>query len=641
MSIHKIVQTSAQPPASYLAFVHEMRSAAVLRGLAWDIELEENGRALPETDWDLRKLNRSHQVHLPGSCGFSIDRDLRTRALESGWHEARLPEGRVLPPDAQDFVKALIVDRCIRGRTADNAQVIALAARRLLSLTNQPPWELTAEHFEAVLLLKDWSEKAQRDFSTVGKLLDEHLLSHHCPVRPTLAKREQPTLLTSLQQRKGADKLPELPALLELTRIIFNERPQTFSDAVRFGILKLAMFTGLRIEEVVSIPMDCLVWDEHLDMVTGASAGAVGGVARSLRLRYFAEKHNDGAPDVLVEAYQHVPALFERAVAATVEEMVELVGPAREVLRRQHQNPESYPNSDCRTFRTNNGTTVSTGDRLFLSMGLRELPLTLPLSPDTAVKTPNLPPLYAALGRTKYNGMLSFFKKYGKDDDARTMSLKPHSLRHLLNTELFRQNVPDTIITHHFGRKTVAQSYEYDHRNLSEKLRFVQLPPAASSMMPAGSAQELVAKMVVSGLALHSHLGQSFKRIQQEQGDEAAFSYLVANADGFHVTPYGYCTNSFSVNPCARHLKCFDQCKHFTASGLTEHRVTLEELRAKLVAMRDSADSKPVTTVGRKNQIAHAERLIAGVSAAIDAAPRQTVFPDGIDFSTPQKDLFA
>jgi len=40
-------------------------------------------------------------------------------------------------------------------------------------------------------------------------------------------------------------------------------------------IVKLALFTGLRIEEVLTIPADCLVWDEHLDIVTGRPAGTV------------------------------------------------------------------------------------------------------------------------------------------------------------------------------------------------------------------------------------------------------------------------------------------------------------------------------------------------------------------------------
>ena len=82
---------------------------------------------------------------------------------------------------------------------------------------------------------------------------------------------------------------------------------------------------------------DCLVWDEHLDIVTGRPAGTVGGVSRSLRLHYYAEKHIDGAPNLLVEAHQHVPAMFEDVVVSTVTEMVEIVGPVRELLRLQQQ----------------------------------------------------------------------------------------------------------------------------------------------------------------------------------------------------------------------------------------------------------------------------------------------------------------
>jgi len=51
-------------------------------------------------------------------------------------------------------------------------------------------------------------------------------------------------LLGSLQERQHAEKLPDLSALLELTRIVFQETPQTYMDAVRFGVVKLALFTG-------------------------------------------------------------------------------------------------------------------------------------------------------------------------------------------------------------------------------------------------------------------------------------------------------------------------------------------------------------------------------------------------------------
>jgi hypothetical protein len=80
--------------------------------------------------------------------------------------------------------------------------------------------------------------------------------------------------------------------------------------------------------------------------------------------------------------------------------------------------------------------------------------------------------------------------------------------------------------------------------------------------------------MVVGGLSPSSHIAKTFATIQASSGDEAAFRYLVTNSDGFHVTPYGFYLNSFSMNPCPKHLKCFHGCKHFNASGLPEHRVS-------------------------------------------------------------------
>lgn len=641
MSIHTLSPQSLPPPLAYLSFISRMRSVALSHGLDWHIELDSNGAATSNTDWDLRKLNKSHEHHVPRSGGFAILRDLTAVALSNGWHPSQLPKGTVLNEDVQDFMKALIVEHCSSGRSTGDTQQIARAARRIFSLVRCPPWELSRQHFDAVLGLKAWSDKLARDFSTVARYIDENLISVHCPVRPELKRKVSARLLTSLQERQHEEKLPNLSALLELTRIVFQETPHTYMDAVRFGVVKLALFTGLRIEEVLTIPADCLVWDEHFDIVTGHPAGKVGGVSRSLRLHYYAGKHIDSAPNLLVEAHQHVPAMFQNVVVSTVSEMVKLVGPVRELLRFQQQNANRYPDSDCRIFRTSSGRQVRTSDRLFLSLGRNKAgqtyPLQLPLQGDTEIKPMLYPGMLIALGR---HAGRSMFTTYGKLPESKTMSVKPHSLRHLMNTEMFRKNVPDTIITHQFGRRTVAQSYEYDHRNLAEKLSFIKLPPAASKVLPAGSVKELVGKMVVSGIALQSHLGQSFKRIQHEIGDEAAFIYLAANADGFHITPYGFCTNSFSVNPCTRHLKCFDQCKHFVASGVAEHRVTLEDLYSKLVVMRDAARFKPATTVGRKNQIAHAERLIAGVSAALNAQPNQSVFADGVDQSAPKEDIF-
>lgn len=630
------------PSAHFQQFIGDMRRAVEAKGLQWHIPLDALGRPLDGQDWDLRLLNGSHQRHTPGTGGFGIDTPTRELAVAYGWPQARLPAGCVLPSPAQEFIKALIAYRCLNRRTAGSTQILAKAAKRLFSSTTTPPWRITREHFEALFALKSWSEKAKRDFSVVAKIIDEHLLSSGCPVMPHIPSTPDIELLPDLNARAGGGRLPRRTALFELTRIVFRETPRTFNDAVTFAILRLVILTGLRVTEVLTLPLDCLVWENHVDIVTGRSAAAIGGAGRSLRLRYFGEKQREGAPDLLVEMVQYIPARFEDLVVSTVDEVIDMTRPLRAVLEKQSWQREAFPKSDIRTFRTSSGKVTGTWGSLFLTLSAAvAYPLAGPLADTTAISTPLPRRIFVALGGRGQNGTLSLFKKYAEGPAKQDLALRSHSLRHLMNTELFRLHVPDTVITHQFGRSSVAQSYEYDHRSLSEKLKFVQLPDASRSLVPPGSVQELVAKMVVSGMATTSHVGQSFRRIQVEHDDDAAFAWLVASSDGFHVTPYGFCTNSFSVNPCVRHLKCFDDCRHFTASGIPEHRITLSKLRDRLVSMKNAVQARPATAVARKNQLTHAERLIRGVDAALAAQPGQNVFTGGADYANPRsEDVF-
>lgn len=94
-------------------------------------------------------------------------------------------------------------------------------------------------------------------------------------------------------------------------------------DCIRFCAIRLLILTGLRLNEVLMLPRDCLRWESCIDVVTGRPAGEVGGTNETLRLRYFAEKHEEGGPDVLVEEHQWVPLRFQRAVAEAVEKRCE------------------------------------------------------------------------------------------------------------------------------------------------------------------------------------------------------------------------------------------------------------------------------------------------------------------------------
>jgi hypothetical protein len=238
--------------------------------------------------------------------------------------------------------------------------------------------------------------------------------------------------------------------------------------------------------------------------------------------------------------------------------------------------------------------------------------------------------LHVALGADAKQDT-SLFQIYGQTDEDRGLSLKTHSFRHLQNTELFRLGVADTIITKRFNRRSVAQSYEYDHRSLAEELDQISLPEEWELMIGESKAAT-VAKLITAGRA-NGPIVREFKRIQAEEGDQAALQFLAAEADGFHATPYGTCLNSFTVDPCPQHLECFTGCRHLSATNLPEHQRNIVTLHGRLKVALEHAMAKPDGAVGKANQISHVTARIKGVERLMETMPGDKVFPDGRDIS--------
>lgn len=237
-----------------------------------------------------------------------------------------------------------------------------------------------------------------------------------------------------------------------------------------------------------------------------------------------------------------------------------------------------------------------------------------------------------SLGEQKSRDTL--FKRYGQSDDDKDLVLTSHTLRHLQNTELFRLGVADTIISKRFNRRSVAQSYEYDHRSLAEELDQLELPPDVE--MALGEKASTVAKMIQYGKA-SGPIVDAFKKIQSAEGDTAAFEFLKVEADGFHATPYGHCLNSFTVDPCPKHLECFSGCRHLSATNLPENRRHLRTLELKLAAAVEIAEARPSKSIGRTNQIQHAKVRLDGVRTLLATKEGDKPFPDGPDLSLPRR----
>lgn len=229
----------------------------------------------------------------------------------------------------------------------------------------------------------------------------------------------------------------------------------------------------------------------------------------------------------------------------------------------------------------------------------------------------------------------SLFSLYGQTEADHSLSIKSHSFRHLQNTELFRLGVADTIITKRFNRRSVAQSYEYDHRSLAEEMDQIELPDEWAHVLGESKAAT-VAKLISAGRA-NGPIVREFKHIQVTEGDEAALRFLSAEADGFHTTPYGTCLNSFTVDPCPKHLECFNGCRHLSATNLPEQKQNLVALHGRMKVALMHAHARPDGAVGKANQISHAKLRLDGIEKLLATPAGQAVFPGGIDHSAPSR----
>jgi hypothetical protein len=224
----------------------------------------------------------------------------------------------------------------------------------------------------------------------------------------------------------------------------------------------------------------------------------------------------------------------------------------------------------------------------------------------------------------------TFFTRYGQTDEDRALTLNSHSLRHLQTTELYRLGISELYMTKRFNRRSYAENRRYKHLTLAEDLDTVDIPAGAEKHL--GSKAQDTLRLISAG-KLRGPLVDEFMRIQRVEGDQQAFAFLQVEADGFHATPYGFCLNSFTVDPCPKHLECFNGCRHLTLSPVYEHRQNLEQMRDTLQGALARIQELPAGHVGRENQLRHAKVRLANVERALAATPGSRPFADGEDRS--------
>jgi hypothetical protein len=762
--------------ASLATYVSSAKLLATERGLSWRVPFDSFGKIPKKSRWDLTLLAGISPPPVIYVSSFAVGTpDL----LSLNKHRLRLGqsplEARPMCTPWRDLYLAVIIHQIVvsKNRPA-HALVPARWIRYVAAIAETfPPSALTPDHvrqaYNAVLESGESGKNALNLEMTVRTILDDQALTdtpalaRFCnplefgPSRTSHERAERERARTGaysrtdevrarLSDRKSEDKLPGHRALWELIRIIFQERPRTFSDAVRFALLKILIVQGQRVNETAMLPFDWLRSREYFDG-DGASAGVKGGISRSLMIRIFAEKEDeiqDHQGALLYETAQHVSPLFEEHVLEWLSDIAAITSPLRNRLRLQVETgrlfPEysaealvpahemyvrvsgnllfsesSVPDSILARYRETYDPTIL--EDIFASQLASEAPLkptstywtriaksglkirtraggefageirwrnaflrvgdvekfvrvNMPTKlPDwrptrLADRSPFYPHDFLFLlpvrnliegrndgildvnrfftaGRISTNDIFvmldgnrpdSIFQRYGASEETRQLSVNSHSFRHLQNTELFRLGVADTIITKRFNRRSVRQSYVYDHRSLAEDLANIDLPQEAEEALDEKALE--VYRMIVAD-KVSGPVVEEFRLIQRKHGDDAAFDYLNAEADGLHVTPYGFCVSSFTIDPCPRHLECFNGCRHLTRTNVVEESDNLKRLYDRMKRVIESILAVPVDerATGWRNQLRHAEVRLANILTALSTRPGERPFPTGPDLS--------
>ncbi len=761
----------------YRSFIGTGKELAARNGLRWDLRVAADGKVEKTERWNLTLLcglAPPPTIWL-SDLGYDANSVVMLNRMRADNSLDPIAD-TTMPPDWRDLYQAVVLNELLvkRNKPGHATNNVGRYIRILATCAGTtPPWSLTSEIVQRAYNLAlqiGESGKLGANLAMVVRtvidglhLADNNPLGGFCvPYSTSDAKaaeakvqklrrnnntyRRTDRMRTELSQRKGAMKLPEEQAFWELVRIVFTKQPTTFSDAIRFTQVRLAITTGFRIGENTMLPADWERWREYVD-AEGKPAAEKGGISRSLMIRHFAEKQVEDEGQhgiVLYETAQHVPPMFQGMVREALAHTARITAPMRARLRHQIQTgrllPEFAPDDLVaawdlytrvagsirfikaplpkdlvaryriahdpevleqmrgwqverlpsegiyqrtqgywREWSEKAGLTLRTaaGDpvgkridwlRTYLRVGEVEamiqahLPTKLPdwdaftladgqklyasdllfLMPVRALVENNHGGIidmnrYFAIGRVDAMDLQShlgtkedsLFSRYGETEVDRQHKLNTHSLRHLQNAELFRLGVADTIITKRFNRHSVAQSYVYDHRSLAEDLAHIDLPAGAEAMGPR--AQEAL-RMIQAG-RVSGPIVEEFRRVQQEHGDDAAFDYLDAEADGLHVTPYGFCLNSFTVDPCPKHLECFNGCRHLTRSAVPEEQRNLERMRDRMERVIAKIEATPTMarTIGWQNQLSHARTRLVNIEAVLAAPLGEVVFPDGPD----------
>jgi hypothetical protein len=561
------------------------------------------------------------------------------------------------------FLKAMVRIREENGHVDAQVHATLIRAGRYLyeatELRGHDPVQFLLEDFnEAVRLCKKREMPGSQyrvgvALERIAKCLNQYRLSK-VPVdfkSPCRRIAHSDTRIGKEADDRRAAKLPSEAALDALARIANLAKEP--SDVLRIRVLELLSCGGWRINELLTIPANCEVFDE----VVRNGAPVLGSDGRPLvryGIRYFGLKKSQPQP-------KWVPTEMIDVAKRAIADIRRITSPAREALAWMDANPgrallpEPWREHPLDARYTS--TEISQGFGLSgycaanelvrrwnipcLVEGRRWTYSRASLEAALAARVPQVPRSDVPLKAHEYMfvmpvnwahrtrgvidsriefvtdqqisdfvtgraGVATVCARFGfKEDDGSPIKITSHQFRHYLNTLQQQGGMSQMEIARWSGRKDIGQNAEYDH------LTGIELAEKAREMLAKGR--------------VHGPVAAVAERLPPVRRSE----FLEIQFVTAHTTDLGMCANDWSLTPCNAHGACASCVQHLIIKGRADQRqralTMLEETTHLLqLAGAEVADE----TYGASNYVAHHRKTVAALEKIVGIHSDPDI-PDG------------
>lgn len=453
-------------------------------------------------------------------------------------------------------------------------------------------------------------------------------------------------------------------AVLEALGQISNRSDLTDADLLRQRAVEVAFSTGFRANELLSLPRNVWVEDAKRDSLGRPVCGADGRVERRYGLRYWPEKggHTETQvkwlPSVAVELVKRAIDDILRItdpwarVAKYIHEHLgkTLLGEPWDTLPAEYVMTfaeiahavelPSYKSSSAgarfvRTRKLPVSASTLQGRPFKWVCSKRDVEICLAslsrvgnvFGRGEAMQLVHeslfVVPKYFTSRRLALNGTAvlltdgqladylgsrhsksSIFIRLGYNDhNGQPLKVRPHQLRHWLNTLALEGGLPEHELARWMGRRDIRHNDAYDH------VSGVQLARQVRQKMSDGNASGPISDYVAS--------------VRDPVHRKKTLASLVPTA---HITDLGICMHDWTAVPCAQHEACANCWEHLIQKGNPVQKQRAIALRDQTVRLLSHAESEVQSgSLGANNWLLHHQRTLLRVKEIIEIHEDTTI----------------